>query len=194
MWTAPKTCSWGMRAKSSQFYSSVSHKSGFFIQLLCPCLPSSLTSHCNGLLTTLLPLLTIKSPLSYENHDFILFLNFIYLFLGKGRRERGRDINVWLPLVCPQWGPGLQPRHVPWLGTELVTLWFAGPCPTHWGIPARAETMILNETLLTCLYYFQINWTFIMKLTFRRCTSHTLLDSSFLRKLFARILVLLTKY
>ena len=24
----------------------------------------------------------------------------------------------------PHWGPGLQPRHVPWLGIELVTLWF----------------------------------------------------------------------
>ena len=26
--------------------------------------------------------------------------------------------------MCPYWGPGLQPRHVPWLGIELATLWF----------------------------------------------------------------------
>ena len=25
----------------------------------------------------------------------------------------------------PHWGPGPQPRHVPWLGIELATLWFA---------------------------------------------------------------------
>ena len=25
----------------------------------------------------------------------------------------------------PHWGPGLQPRHVPRLGIQLVTLWFA---------------------------------------------------------------------
>ena len=26
----------------------------------------------------------------------------------------------------PHLGPGLQPRHVPWLGIELATLWFTG--------------------------------------------------------------------
>ena len=46
---------------------------------------------------------------------------FIYLFLeGKVREgERGRggkresNISVWLPLVQPLLGTGLQPRHVP---------------------------------------------------------------------------------
>ena len=28
----------------------------------------------------------------------------------------------------PHWRPGPQPKHVPWLGIELATLWFAGPC------------------------------------------------------------------
>ena len=38
-----------------------------------------------------------------------------YYFKRGGRREKERDrnINVWLPLVHPYWGPGLQPRHVP---------------------------------------------------------------------------------
>ena len=46
---------------------------------------------------------------------FFLFKDFI-LFLERGKREGGRrreNINVWLPLACPYWGPGLQPRHVP---------------------------------------------------------------------------------
>ena len=38
----------------------------------------------------------------------------------------------------PYWGPGPQPRHVPWLGIERVTLWFTGQCSIHWATPARA--------------------------------------------------------
>ena len=37
----------------------------------------------------------------------------------------------------PYWGPGLQPRHVPWLGVKLATLWFTGLCSIHWATPAR---------------------------------------------------------
>ena len=35
---------------------------------------------------------------------------------------------LWAP---PHWGPGLQLRHVPGLGIELETLWFAGRCTIH---------------------------------------------------------------
>ena len=49
-----------------------------------------------------------------------LFFNilFIYCFReGKGGRKRGRETSM---CGCfsrtPHWGPGLQPRHVPWLG------------------------------------------------------------------------------
>ena len=38
----------------------------------------------------------------------------------------------------PKLGPGLQPRHVPWLGIEPATLWFAGWHAIHWATPARA--------------------------------------------------------
>ena len=38
----------------------------------------------------------------------------------------------------PTWGPGPQPRHVPWLGIEPATLWFAGWHSIHWATPARA--------------------------------------------------------
>ena len=37
------------------------------------------------------------------------------------------------------WGPGLQPRHVSWLGIELATLWFTGWHSVHWATPARAS-------------------------------------------------------
>ena len=56
-----------------------------------------------------------------------VFFFFFFLREGKGRRKRGRETSMcgWL-LYTPYWGPSPQPRHVPWLGIELVTLWFAG--------------------------------------------------------------------
>ena len=46
------------------------------------------------------------------------FKDFIYLFLDRGvgrKEERERNINVWLPVMCPTPGtsPGPQPRHGP---------------------------------------------------------------------------------
>ena len=55
------------------------------------------------------------------------FKGHIYLFLerGEGReKERERNTSVWLSLMWPPLGPGPQPSHMPWLGIELVTLWF----------------------------------------------------------------------
>ena len=66
--------------------------------------------------------------------DTIIFLkDFIYLFLerverGGGKRER--SINSCL-LHTPNWGPGLQPRHVPRLEIEPATLWSAGQHSSH---------------------------------------------------------------
>ena len=49
---------------------------------------------------------------------------FIY-FLERGReREREGEKHQWG--VASGWGPGLQPRHVPWLGIEPATPWFTG--------------------------------------------------------------------
>ena len=47
------------------------------------------------------------------------------------------------PSHVPNWGSGLQPRHVPWLGIKLATLWFAGLSSIHWAIPARALCIFL---------------------------------------------------
>ena len=46
------------------------------------------------------------------------------------------------------WGPGLQPRHVPCLGIELATLWFAGWCSIHWTTPARAHLFFIPNEML----------------------------------------------
>ena len=43
----------------------------------------------------------------------------------------------------PYWGPGLQPRHVFWLGIEPATLWFIGGHSVHWVTPARAFFFLL---------------------------------------------------
>ena len=47
------------------------------------------------------------------------------MFRERGREEE-REISMCGCLSCgPHWGPGLQPRHVPGLGIEPTTLWFA---------------------------------------------------------------------
>ena len=75
---------------------------------------------------------------------FFFFLR-LHLFIFTERRKEGgseRNIDVGERVIsflsrAPNWGPGLQPRHVPWLGIQLVTLWFAGLCLIHWATPAR---------------------------------------------------------
>ena len=68
------------------------------------------------------------------------FFKSFYLFICRQRggreEERGRNISVWLPLMCPYWGPGPQSRHMPLLGTELVTLWFTGWHSIYWATSA----------------------------------------------------------
>ena len=59
-------------------------------------------------------------PIWFNFKNIFIIKDFIYLFLEKGKgREKKRD-NImykrnidWLPLTCPNWEPGLQPRHVP---------------------------------------------------------------------------------
>ena len=51
-----------------------------------------------------------------ETKSWSFFYDFIYLFLERGERrkkERERNIDVWLPLASPQPGTFPQPRHVP---------------------------------------------------------------------------------
>ena len=62
----------------------------------------------------------------------------IYLFLKKilergrdGEREGEKHQRVVASHMPPYLGPGPQPRHVPQLGIELATLWFAGQHSIH---------------------------------------------------------------
>ena len=77
---------------------------------------------------------------------FFNFLkDFIYLFPERGGRKKGRETSVCGCLSrAPNWGAGLQPRHMPWLGIEPVTLWFAGQRSVHWATPARAQIHNFN--------------------------------------------------
>ena len=65
---------------------------------------------------------SLSSPLFF-------FLRFYWFIFRKGKRGRKRGKKT---LMCgwfsctPCWGPGLQPRHVPWLGIEPATLWSTG--------------------------------------------------------------------
>ena len=84
------------------------------------------------------------------------------------------------------WGPGLLPRHMPWLGIELTTLWFAGQRSIHWAIPARA--MVLSLTIwnvyFLCPFFPLWHLGFCYKLPFwyldhRLCIFHLQVKVSF---------------
>ena len=68
------------------------------------------------------------------------FEDFIYLFWERREgRKKGRETSMCGCFWCtPYWGPDPQPRHVPWLGIEPVTLWFTGQTSIHWATPDRA--------------------------------------------------------
>ena len=77
--------------------------------------------------------------------------DFVYLFLEsrEGRKKkRERNISVQDKLIgclshAPNRGPGLQPRHVPWLGIKLATFWLAGWHSVHWATPAGVDPQSL---------------------------------------------------
>ena len=83
----------------------------------------------------------------------VVFLRF-YLFIsreGKGGRNRGGETLVCSCLShAPYWGPGPQPRHVPWLRIQSATHCFAVWRSIHWATPARV-TFTLNS-MLVCVW------------------------------------------
>ena len=88
----------------------------------------------------------LTTPISF-------FKDFIYLCLEKGReKERERNSNVWLPLMCPLLGgqahnPGMCPR----LETEPATLWFL----------ARAQSTELHQPGLNILIAYSNKHLFL---------------------------------
>ena len=105
-----------------------------------------------------------------------LFFKRLYLFLDRGEgkeKERERIINVWLPLTTPPTGNyGLQLRHVPCLGIEQTTLWFAGWHSVRWATPARATLLIyLNAYIAPAL---ASGSSFNLDCAFLACPCHCL--------------------
>ena len=81
---------------------------------------------------------------SGNSYRFICYWNFSFLggFFGEGKggRKRARETSMCGCLLCaPYWELGLQPRHVPWLVIEPVTLWVSGWRSIHWATPARVQ-------------------------------------------------------
>ena len=87
--------------------------------------------------------------------SFFFKVLFIY-FYREGKRVREgvkHERNNQLPLTGSHWGPGPQPRHVPWLGIKPATFQFTGWPSIHWATPARAN----NITFISALK----RWTLI---------------------------------
>ena len=99
-----------------------------------------------------------------------IFKDFIYIFLerGEGRRKRGRETSMCGCLShVPHWGPGWQPRHLPWLGIEPVALWFTSWRSMPGQIPRLLKASIaslkfdprVHQHLVSlCLYYGYRTW------------------------------------
>ena len=80
---------------------------------------------------------------------------------------RGRETSMCGCLLrVLDWGPGLWPRPMPWLGIEPVTLTFSGWCSIHWATPARATLCSLNK-----LFYFSNNSQ--VSISLKKELSHT---------------------
>ena len=75
---------------------------------------------CLGLLCT-----TYLVTLTRNPEPLFPFFKFIFRDRGKKGEKKGK---TWISclLHSHSWGPGLQPRHVTWLGIEPATFWFAG--------------------------------------------------------------------
>ena len=81
--------------------------------------------------------------------SFFFFLRFyLFIFREQGREEeREREMSMCGCLSRgPHWGPGLQPRHVPWLGVQPVTL-VHSLLSTHCVTPARAPWWVFIHAL-----------------------------------------------
>ena len=86
--------------------------------IMKPSMPQSLQLQNEG---NKVPSLTTVIHLSKK---YILYLKKIfYLFIFERGEGKERETSTCGgPSRAPHWGPGLQPRHVPWLGIEPVIL------------------------------------------------------------------------
>ena len=105
-----------------------------------------------------------ESELVSDIHTLDLFGCFLgfYLFTFRKReseweREGEKQVrDTWIGSFshAPYWGPGQQPRHMPWLGTELVTFWFTGWAQsTEPHQPGLHQILSLNIPLQKLFWY-----------------------------------------
>ena len=88
--------------------------------------------------------------------EHLLFKSFIYLFIYfKRHGKKGRETSVCGCLLhTPNWGPGLQPRCVPWQGITPATLWFTGQHSVHWATLPGAERLFMYA----CCSFVYLIW------------------------------------
>ena len=80
---------------------------------------------------------------SHFSFVHLFFKDFIYF---QRKRKGGRETSLGGRLLCaPHWEPGPQPSHVPRLGIEPATLWFAGWHSIHSVTPARAASLTFRS-------------------------------------------------
>ena len=107
----------------------------------------------------LLPTTELIHGHMFIEHIYLLFIFILNLFIfrerGREGEREGRHINVWLSLMHPALGTWPATRHVPWLGIELETLWFAGWCSVHWATPARAH-LSFRRYLYNSIRFFSV--------------------------------------
>ena len=86
----------------------------------------------------------------------------LFIFRERGREGEKEGEKHWClretSICClsniPKWGPGPQPRHVPWLGIEWATFQLTGQRSIHWATPARAKNAdFLFLILISCFFF-----------------------------------------
>ena len=74
----------------------------------------------------------------------LIFFVFKDLFVIFREWGRARETSMCGSLSHTSYqGPGLQPRHMPWLGIELETFWFTGQHSIHWATPLRDISLFI---------------------------------------------------
>ena len=83
--------------------------------------------------------------------------------------------------MLPYWGPGLQPRHLPWLGIKPMTLWFAGWRAIQWATPGGSRHSVLSSYFNRPFSVFFINGMSTgIPLSYKGCNSNLLFNIEWL--------------
>ena len=91
--------------------------------------------------------------------------------MEKESEHCARDTSVGCLLYAPNWGPGQQPRHVPWLRIEPATFQFAGQCPIHWATPGWEDFKLFCSVLFNKKWPSNCNNNNISPSWFRNCVT-----------------------